>query len=153
MKEWLHNRRSFQHSENVQQQFVARLNKQIVGYACAEHPPAWMRDSKDAAGEYRLFVVVEPSARRTLGSRLLAKLRESLITLGARRAWFQEYEADRGLISFLEEKGFVRAASFRVADGTRIVRLSMDAPFESMIAQSYRPTDPKSNERDKEGSR
>jgi hypothetical protein len=134
MKEWLDNRRSFQYPESVQENFVATLGKQIVGYACAEHPPVWMRTSKDATGEYRLFLVVEPSARRTLGNRLLAKLRESLIAHGARRAWFQEYESDTGLISFVEEKGFIRGAAFRIEDGTRIVRLSLAAPFD-LVAQ------------------
>ena len=138
-KEWLDNRRSFQDPESLQENFVATLGKQIVGYACVEHPPVWMRTTKDATGEYRLFMVVEPSARRTLGNRLLAKLRESLIAHGARRAWFQEYESDTGLISFLEENGFIRAAAFRIEDGTRIVRLSQDAPFESLIQQTQRP--------------
>lgn len=153
VKEWLDNRRSFQDPESVQQQIVAILGKQIVGYACAEHPPVWMRNAKDATGEYRLFMVVEPSARRTLGNRLLAKLRESLITHGARRAWFQEYEADTGLISFLEEKGFIRAAAFRTKDGTRIVRLSLDAPFEPLIQKTQRSIDPKSDDLDEEESR
>jgi ribosomal protein S18 acetylase RimI-like enzyme len=139
MKEWLDNRRSFPDSESVQEHFVATLGKQIVGYACVEHPPVWMRTAKDAEGEYRLFIVVEPSARRTLGNRLLAKLRESLIAHGARRAWFQEYESDTGLISFLEEKGFIRAAAFRIEEGTRIVRLSLDAPFDPLIQQPQRP--------------
>ncbi|HEV2170678.1 MAG TPA: GNAT family N-acetyltransferase [Candidatus Binatus sp.] len=133
MKEWLDNRKAFPESAGIQQHFVATTGKQIVGYACAEHPAAWMRNKKDAPGEYRLFVVVEPSARSTLGIRLLAKLVEFLGSVGARRAWFQEYEADAGLLSFLEERGFVRAASFRIEDGTRIVRLSMDAPFESLM--------------------
>jgi hypothetical protein len=153
LKEWLDNRRSFHDPGSVQQQFVATLGKQIVGYACTEHPPAWMRNTKDATGEYRLFMVVEPSARRTLGIRLLAKLGESLITLGARRAWFQEYAADRSLISFLEEKGFARAADFRIEDGTRIVRLSMAAPFEPLMQQTQRPIDAKSSELDEEESR
>jgi hypothetical protein len=141
MKEWLDNRRSFPDSGGIQQQIVATLGGQIVGYACVEHPPAWMRDSKGAAGQYRLFVVVEPWARRSLGIRMLAKLRESLIGLGARGAWFQEYEADTGLISFLEERGFVRArgfakaTSFPTGNGTRIVRLFMDAPFEPLAHQ------------------
>jgi GNAT superfamily N-acetyltransferase len=137
-KEWLDNRKYFHDPESVQENFVATLGKQIVGYACAEHPPVWMRTTKDATGEHRLFMVVEPSARRTLGNRLLAKLRESLIAHGARRAWFQEYESDTGLISFLEEKGFIKAAAFRIEDGTRIVRLSLDAPFDSLIQQTQR---------------
>ena len=136
VKEWLDNRRAFSEWGGIQQQFVATVDGRIVGYACAEHPPLWMRHGKDVAGEYRLFVVVEPSARRTLGSRLLEKLREALISLGARRAWFQEYEKDSGLISFLEEKGFVRAASFRtIEDGTRLVRLAMDAPFAPLMEE------------------
>lgn len=136
VKEWLDNRKAFPESGGVQQDFVATIGKQIVGYTCAEHPPAWMRNKKEALGEYRLFVVVEPSARRTLGTRLLAKLGEFLGSVGGRRAWFQEYESDAGLISFLEERGFVRAISFRTEDRTRLVRLSMDASFESLMHQT-----------------
>ena len=132
VREWLDNRRSFAGSEGVQRQFVATSGKRIVGYACAEHPPAWMRNNDRAAGQYRLFMVVEPSSRMTLGVRLLEKLRELLVDLKARRAWFQEYEADTGLISFLEGRGFARASGFRIEDGTRIVRLFMDAPFERL---------------------
>lgn len=130
-KEWLDNRRAFLDSGGAQHQFVATLGDRIVGYASVEDPPAWVRNTP-AAGECRLFMVVEPSARRTLGTRLLEKLRESLLSLGARRAWFQEYEADIGLLSFLEEKGFVRKVSFQADDGTRIVRMSMDAPFDAL---------------------
>ena len=139
VKEWLDNRRAFPESQGVQQQFVATSGKRIVGYACVEHPPVWMRNRDRAAGQYRLFMVVVPSSRRALGSRLLERLRELLLNLGARRAWFQEWEADRGLISFLEERGFVRASSFQIEDGTRIVRLFMDAPFEPL--KHREPTD------------
>lgn len=132
VKEWLDNRKAFLEAGGIQEQFVATFEGRIVGYGSVEHPPAWMRNKKDAAGEYRLFAVIEASARRTLGARLLARLRESLINLGGRRAWFQEYEADAGFISFLEEKGFSRKSSFGIEDGTRIVRLSMDAPFEPL---------------------
>jgi GNAT superfamily N-acetyltransferase len=136
VKEWLDNRRAFSEWGGIQRQFVATVDGRIAGYACVEHPPLWMRQRKDVAGEYRLFLVVEPSARRTLGSRLLEKLREALISLGARHAWFQEYEKDSGLISFLEEKGFVRAASFRtIEDGTALVRLAMDAPFAPLMEE------------------
>ena len=139
VKDWLDNRKSFTESGGEQQQFVATSGRRIVGYACAEHPPAWMRNSDRAAGQYRLFMVVEPASRTTLGGRLLERLRELLIDLKARRAWFQEYEADTGLISFLEERGFVRASAFQIEDGTRIVRLFMDAPFEPLVHRA--PTD------------
>ena len=135
-KEWLDNRRSFAESGGVQHQLVATLGKRIVGYASAEHPPAWMRDKEGAAGQYRLFMVVEPDSRATLGRRLLERLREFLTDHGARRAWFQEYEADAGLIAFLEERGFARASAFQIEDGTRIVRLFMDAPFEALKHQA-----------------
>jgi hypothetical protein len=120
--------------------------ERIVGYACVEHPPAWMRGKQGSAGEYRLFVVVAPAARKALGIRLLAKLGATLVGLGARRAWFQEYEADTGFIAFLEGKGFVRRAIFRIKDGTRIVRLSMDAPFEPLTRPGGTPTDQRADD-------
>ena len=131
VKEWLDNRKAFPEWVGVQRQFIAMLDGRIIGYACAEHPPVWMRHREGVPSEYRLFVVLEPWARRTLGGRLLEKLRDALTSLGARRAWFQEYEDDSGLISFLEEMGFARAASFRTVEtGERLVKLSMDAPFD-----------------------
>jgi GNAT superfamily N-acetyltransferase len=151
VKEWLDNRKSFSASGGVQQQFVATSSGRIVGYACAEHPPVWMRNSDSAAGQYRLFMVVEPASRTTLGSRLLERLRELLIDVKARRAWFQEYEADTGLILFLEGRGFARASTFQIEDGTRIVRLYMDAPFEPLTHRAS--TDSPAGDLHEEGSR
>jgi N-acetylglutamate synthase-like GNAT family acetyltransferase len=122
-QEWLNNRKSFSASDGIQQHFVAISSERIVGYAGAE------RRNEFAKGGYRLFVVVAPSARSTLGTMLLAKLRECLISLGARRAWFQEDEAQKQFISYLEEHGFVQVERFRLDDGTWIIRLAMDAPF------------------------
>ena len=136
-QEWLNNRRSYSPSEGIQQHFVATSGAQIVGYACIEHrdnfnlqPPAINR----AHGEYRLFVVVAPSDRSTLGTRLLKLLGRQLIDLGALRAWMREYEADVHFVSYLERMGFVLQTSFRLPDGTTAVRLVMDAPFQSLGA-------------------
>ena len=122
-QEWLKNRKSFTPSDGIQQHFVATSGERIVGYAGAE------RRNEFAEGGYRLFVVVAPYARATLGTMLLAKLRECLFSLGARRAWFQEDEAQKQFISYLEEHGFVQIERFRLDDGTWIIRLAMDAPF------------------------
>ena len=126
-QEWLNNRRSFSLSDGVQRHFVATSGDRIVGYACIEH-----RD-EFADCIYRLFVVVAPAARTTLGTRLLAELRESLIDLGARRARVLEYEADAGFISFLEGMGFARSTNFKLDDGRPVVELTIDAPFESLV--------------------
>ena len=53
--------------------------------------------------------------------------------LGARRAWVVEYEADAGFLSYLEEMGFVRFANFKLNDGTPVVEMNIDAPFQSLI--------------------
>src|SRR5215469_11915688 len=114
-QEWLDNRRSYSRPEGAQQRLVASLGNHLVGYACIEYrdspkrpPPA----NKTANGEYRLFVVVAPSDRATVGSRLLQQLRRQLIELDARRAWMMEYEADSRFLSYLEGRGFVRQTSF-----------------------------------------
>jgi Acetyltransferase (GNAT) family len=124
--EWLNNRRSFSPPDGIQRHFVATSDEQIVGYACIEH-----RSKTD--GVYRLFVVVAPSARRTLGTCLLAKLRECLIDLRARRAWVAEYETDTGFLAYLEEMGFVKLKTFKLEDGTPVVEMSIDAPFHSLV--------------------
>jgi N-acetylglutamate synthase-like GNAT family acetyltransferase len=124
--EWLENRKSFKPSDGIQQHFVATSDERITGYACIEQ-----RNKTD--GVYRLFVVVAPSARRTLGTRLLAKLRECLIDLSARRAWVVEYEADAGFLAYLEEMGFVKLKAFKLEDGTPVVEMSIDAPFQSLV--------------------
>jgi hypothetical protein len=125
--EWFNNRKSFSPSDGIQQHFVATSGERIVGYACIEH-----RD-KAANGEYRLWVVVEPSSRTALGATLLAKLRECLLSLVARRARMVEYEADAGFISYLETMGFVRRNTFELDDGSPVVELSIDAPFRSLV--------------------
>jgi hypothetical protein len=147
VKEWLDNRKSFIDAGGVQQQLVATVGDQIVGYGAGEHPPVWMRTKSNADGEYRLFVVVEPSARSTLGARLLDALGKYLVEQGARRAWFQEYTDDRGLISFLEQQGFVKRISFTAENGDRIVRLAMDAPFEPLMLPTYRESGSRAHER------
>ena len=131
--EWLNNRKSFTPSDGIQRHFVATSDERVVGYGCIEHRNQAIDGKKTADSVYRLFVVVAPSERRTLGSYLLAKLRECLIDLGARRAWVVEYEADAGFLSYLEEMGFVRFANFKLNDGTPVVEMTIDAPFQSLI--------------------
>jgi predicted GNAT family N-acyltransferase len=129
--EWLNNRRSFSPSDGIQQHFVATAGEQIVGYACIEHRIKITNGRKPIDDMYRLFVVVAPTARTTLGTQLLAKLRECLIKLDARKAWVIEYEADAHFITYLQEKGFVNLASFYL-EGTPVVELAIDAPFQSL---------------------
>src|SRR5258708_11356706 len=83
--EWLNNRRSFSPADGIQKHFVATSSGRIVGYACIEHRIKTNSGSEPIDGVYRLFVVVAPSARRILGTRLLAKLRECLIDVVASR--------------------------------------------------------------------
>jgi hypothetical protein len=132
-QEWLNNRRSFSPSDGIQQHFVATSGDHIVGYACIEYREKTFSGRKPVDGVYRLFVVVAPSARTALGSRLLAKLRENLINVGARRAWVLEFEGDAAFVSYLEGMGFVRLANFNLDDGSPIVELAIDAPFASLV--------------------
>jgi GNAT superfamily N-acetyltransferase len=126
-QEWLNNRKSFSPSDGIQRHFVATSGERIVGYGCIEHR------NQTAPGVYRLFVVVPPSQRTTIGIRLLAKLREILIDVGARRGRVLEYEADAGFISFLEGMRFARSTNFKLDDGTPVVELTIDAPFQSLV--------------------
>ena len=130
--EWLNNRRSFTPPDGIQRHFVATSGERIVGYACIEHRHKTGDGNKTVDGGYRLFVVVALSARTTLGTRLLAELRKCLIDLDARRVWLVEYEADAGFLAYLEERGFARVANFKLDDGTPVVELTMDAPFQSL---------------------
>lgn len=132
-QEWLSNRKTFSRSDGIQRHFVAISDERIVGYACIEHRNKNIDGKKTADDVYRLFVVVAPTARRTFGTRLLAKLRECLIDLGARRAWVVEYEADTGFLAYLEEMGFVKLKTFNLDDGTPAVEMNIDAPFQSLV--------------------
>ena len=129
--EWLNNRKSFSPADGIQQHFVATTGERIVGYAGIEYRNKTTNGRKPIDGVYRLFVVVAPPARRTLGTQLLAKLRECMIKLDARKAWRWEYEADAHFISYLEEMGFVKTESFDL-QGTPVVELTIDAPFPSL---------------------
>jgi predicted GNAT family N-acyltransferase len=137
-QEWLNNRMSFTPSDGIQRHFVATSGEHIVGYACIEHRNETKHGTKPAAGIYRLFVVVAPPARRTLGTQLLAKLRESLVDLGARRVWVVEYEADAGFLAYLAEMGFVRLTAFKLDDGSPVVEMSIDAPFPSLARRDFK---------------
>jgi SAM-dependent methyltransferase len=121
--EWLHNRREFSPSDGFQHQFVATAGERIVGYAAVE------RRNGSSENVYRLFVVVAPHERASLGAILFEKLRGHLIELGARRAWMMELAADRGFISFLEGLGFISVNPVGLLDGTTAVRLVMESPF------------------------
>ncbi len=150
-QQWIDNRKSFLEAGGLQQQFVATSGDQIVGYAAAEHPPAWMRNKPYSEGEYRLFVIVEPAARKTLGTRLLGVLGKYLVDRGARRAWVQEYEADKGLAAFLEQKGFVKRIAFTAENGDRIVRHSMDAPFDRLLPPAHAANESQTSAHDQQG--
>lgn len=102
--QWMENRRAFSPSDGIQNQFVACSGERIVGYACVER-----RNSADE-GWYRLFVVIEPSGRATIGRKLFGKVRERLISVDAHRAWMMEFEADAGFVAYLEGIGFVRGS-------------------------------------------
>jgi hypothetical protein len=136
--EWLHNRRSFSSVTGFQEHVVASTGDRIVGYACLE------RRHQSSDGEYRLFVVVAPSARATLGSSMLAMLRERLIAANAGLAWMVEYESDPGFLSFLESKGFKKMRSYHLDNGNAVVALAIDAPFQSLTE----PTSCRSRERE-----
>jgi SAM-dependent methyltransferase len=121
--EWLQNRREFSPSDGFQHQFVAIAGERIVGYAAVE------RRNGSAENTYRLFVVVAPHERASIGTVLFEKLRAHLIELGARRAWMMELAADRGFISFLEGLGFISVHTVGLLDGTTAVRLVIESPF------------------------
>jgi hypothetical protein len=124
--QWMENRRTFSPSDGTRQQFVACSGERIVGYACVE------RRKTAAEGWYRLFMVVEPSARATIGRMLFGKLWERLISLDARHAWMIEFDADVGFVAYLEGIGFVKGETLELDEGNRAIRLTMDAPFQGL---------------------
>jgi hypothetical protein len=56
-----------------------------------------------------------------------------LIDLGASRAWVAEYAADTGFLAYLAETGFVRLKAFKLDDGSAVVEMGIDAPFQSLV--------------------
>ena len=110
---------------------MATTAERIVGYGCVEHRIKTIALVNPPTG-VPPFVVVAPSARH-VWDQLLAKLRECLIDLGARRAWVVEYAADAGFLSYLEEMGFARLKTFKLDDGIPVVELNIDAPFLSPV--------------------
>jgi hypothetical protein len=56
-----------------------------------------------------------------------------LLSVDACRARMVEYQADTGFISYLETMGFVRRNTFNLDDGSPVVELSIDAPFQSLV--------------------
>ncbi len=121
---WAENRRSFP-PDGIQRHFVALSDERIVGYCAAE----WRQ--KQAEGWFRVFVVVAPSDRATLGRSLFAKVRELLLDVSASHAWMMEYEDDSGLLAFMQEVGFKYLRAVTV-DGFRAIQMTMDSPFDSL---------------------
>jgi Acetyltransferase (GNAT) domain len=122
---WAENRRSFP-ADGIQRHFVAISDGRIVGYAGAE----WRTGGPH--GWYRVFVIIAPQDRATLGRWLFGKIRETLISLSAATAWMMEYEDDKGLLAFMEQVGFKFFRSLTTNDGFRVVEMTMDAPFDSL---------------------
>lgn len=122
---WLANRRAFL-VPGRRHHFVALEDGRIAGYAAAEHP----LHAPD--GEYRVFVVVAPTARETLGVFLLRQLRHRLLKANARVMRMLEYEADAGFLAFLQAHGFVYRKTFTLTDGAAVAELRLEAPFESL---------------------
>ena len=122
---WAENRRSFP-TDGIQRHQVAVADGRIVGYAGAEWlqgaPPGW----------FRVFVIVAPQDRATLGRSLFGKIWETLISLPATTAWMMEYEDDKGLLAFMEQVGFKFFRALTTPDGFRVVEMTMDAPFDSL---------------------
>jgi len=125
---WAENRRSFP-SDGVQRHFVATSSGRIVGYCGVE----WRQNSP--AGWYRVFVIVAPSDRATIGRWLFEKVREVLLGLTASTAWMMEYEADIGLLAFMEQVGFNFFRALTTPDGFRVVEMTMDTPFDSLASR------------------
>jgi SAM-dependent methyltransferase/N-acetylglutamate synthase-like GNAT family acetyltransferase len=121
--DWLRNRRTFSPSDGYQHHFVATLEQRIAGYAAIE----CLNDS--APGVYRLYVVVAPGDRESLGTALFEELRSHLLQLNARRAWMLEYTSDRSFMAFLQKLGFAAVNTVGLPDGTAAVRIVIDAPF------------------------
>jgi SAM-dependent methyltransferase len=130
-EDWLRNRRAFPQQTGKQHHLVAVAGDQVVGYAAAEQRRG------AAEGEYRLFIVVAPADRATLGRMLFEQLREFLLGANQRRGWMLEYVADSDFLSFLEELGFVRVESFNLTDSSPVVRLILDAPFRPGVTPAW----------------
>jgi hypothetical protein len=122
---WAENRRLFP-ADGIQRHYVAISDGRIVGYAGAE----WRKEGP--TGWFRVFVIIAPHDRATLGRWLFGKIRETLISLSATTAWMMEYEDDKGLLAFMEQVGFEYFRSLTTPDGFRAVQMKMDAPFDSL---------------------
>lgn len=120
--EWLANRKAYLQGGR-RHHVVALDSGHIAGYAAAEH------SLHAPAGEFRVFVVVPPSARETLGTYLLREIQRFLLAANAGAVRMLEYEADAALLGYLRERGFVQRKTFTLADGSAVAELRMDAPF------------------------
>ncbi|MFZ1989121.1 MAG: GNAT family N-acetyltransferase [Alphaproteobacteria bacterium] len=114
---WLNNRRAFP-PDGVQHHFVAVVADRVAGYACAEHRP------RAVPGEFRLFVVVKPKDRQSLGEHLLKQLETQLPSLGATHTWVLEYKADASFLAWWESHGFEYLKEFLIEDGVPAVELT-----------------------------
>lgn len=123
--EWLANRRAYLQG-GKRHHVVAVDEGRIAGYAAAEHA------LQSTPGEFRVFVVVPPADRETLGVYLLGELRRYLIRENASFIRMLEYEANSAFLAFLSGRGLVHRKTFAMADGVPLADMRMDAPFGAL---------------------
>ncbi len=123
--EWLANRRAY--LQGGRRHHVVALDAgRIAGYAAAEHP------LQAPPGAYRLFVVVAPADRETLGTYLLGELQRFLLAEKAVSARLLEYEADADFLAYLQARGFALRKTLTLPDGARVAELRMETPFAAL---------------------
>ena len=117
--EWLQNRRTFS-QRGDQIHFVALENGRVVGYGAIEG------EAPSPTGEYRVFIVVDPDQRDTIGSAIYSRLEELLEDREATGSRFVEYAQDIRFIEFICARGYVESRRFPLASGVEAIVLSKD---------------------------
>jgi GNAT superfamily N-acetyltransferase len=96
-REWLANRRTGSGTWRTQVQYVCEERGAVAGYGAVE---------SDDRGEYRMFLVVEPSRLERVGARLYDYALTALRARNVAQVWFTEYAQDQTLLRFARERGF-----------------------------------------------
>jgi hypothetical protein len=91
-----------------------------MGYGAIE------RESPSPPGEYRLFIVVDPDRRDTIGGAIYSQIEEILEDREATGSWFVEHAEDVRYIEFIRARGYVESRRFLLPSGLEAIVLSKD---------------------------
>jgi N-acetylglutamate synthase-like GNAT family acetyltransferase len=123
-QEWLVNRQAAGRTWRTQVQYVCEEGGAVAGYGAVE---------SDERGEYRMFIVVDPTRLERVGARLYGYALTALRARNVGHVWFTEYAQDQPLLRFARDRGFQEVRRLPLEGGMEaiVMRKQLHEPAPS----------------------